>query len=136
MSTVCDHCGYKSSDVRPGGGISEKGAEIKLKVQELPDLRRDVIKSETASVQIPELQFEILEGSLGSLITTVEGVLARVKDELGRCCSLQLMLLHSILYCSSESTFVLGAGQFNMCFLGSDSSPGCIASSLGIQLMR
>lgn len=86
MSTACDHCGYKSSDLRPGGGISEKGKEVRLDVQEAGDLRRDVIKSETATIQIPELRFEMLQGSLGSLITTVEGVLARVKDELGRYC--------------------------------------------------
>lgn len=82
MSTQCDVCGYKNSDVRSGSAISEKGKMVTLKVQELADLQRDVIKAETAAVLVPELDFEITSGSLGSLITTVEGVLQRVKREL------------------------------------------------------
>lgn len=84
MSTQCEACGYKNSDVRSGGAISERGRMVTLKVQELTDLQRDVIKAETAAVLVPEIDLEITRGSLGSLITTVEGVLQRVKRELGK----------------------------------------------------
>ena len=35
------------------------------------DLKRDVIKSDTASVEIPELELELSHGSLGGVYTTV-----------------------------------------------------------------
>ena len=41
------------------------------------DLRRDVLKSETASVEVPELELEVTTGTLGGLITTVEGLLLK-----------------------------------------------------------
>jgi zinc finger protein len=35
------------------------------------DLKRDVIKSDTASVEVPELELELSHGSLGGVYTTV-----------------------------------------------------------------
>ena len=43
------------------------------------DLSRDVIKSDTAEVSIPELDLHITTGSLGGLITTVEGLATSVQ---------------------------------------------------------
>ena len=43
------------------------------------DLSRDVIKSDTAEVAIPELDLHITTGSLGGLITTVEGLATSVQ---------------------------------------------------------
>ncbi len=59
MSFTCEFCGSRSTDVKPGGGISEKGKKITLKVTELKDLERDLYKSETAKLIIPELDFEL-----------------------------------------------------------------------------
>jgi len=53
MSDSCDVCGYKSSEIKGGGAISERGRAITLHVSEQDDLRRDVIKADTALVRCP-----------------------------------------------------------------------------------
>ena len=78
----CDICGYKTTSVRGGGGISEKGTRFTLSVENEDDLNRDVFKSETSKVVIPELGFETGEGSLGSMFTTVEGVIDKICTQL------------------------------------------------------
>ena len=50
MSDSCDVCGYKSSEIKGGGAISDRGRLITLRVSEQEDLRRDVIKADSASV--------------------------------------------------------------------------------------
>lgn len=159
MSNACDACGYRDSEIKPGGGFSEKGQSITLQVRiriakqlwqasgtasgtgmktvyvlmpcamaagalkcrlqwcfvassartadgnplmpcpvsgpsfckcssirivskqvtEQEDLSRDVIKSDTAEISIPELDLHITTGSLGGLITTVEGLATSVQ---------------------------------------------------------
>lgn len=63
MSNACDLCGYRSSDIKAGGGVSEKGSHIVLDVSEQADLRRDVIKAESASISIPEADLEVTTGA-------------------------------------------------------------------------
>nr|XP_027201314.1 zinc finger protein ZPR1-like [Dermatophagoides pteronyssinus] len=46
------------------------------------DLQRDFLKSEYASVAIPELQLTLEEGSLGGMYTTVEGLLKKLAEEI------------------------------------------------------
>ena len=83
MANVCDHCGYRDSEVKSAGGISEKGQRITLKMTDSDmDLDRDILKSETASVNIPELEVELTCGSLGGRFTTIEGLLHQIKDQL------------------------------------------------------
>ncbi|GAU47287.1 hypothetical protein TSUD_94770 [Trifolium subterraneum] len=74
MASTCDACGYRNSEVKPGGRIPEKGKKITLNVKNIKDLSRDVIKSDTASVKVPELDLELASGTLGGLVTTVEGL--------------------------------------------------------------
>lgn len=45
MSTNCDMCGYRDNEVKSGGAISEKGKKITLKVDDIEDLGRDVLKA-------------------------------------------------------------------------------------------
>ena len=78
----CDECGYKTTEVNGGGGISEKGTKYILSVESEEDLNRDVFKSETSKICIPEIGFESDEGSMGSLFTTVEGIIDKVCDQL------------------------------------------------------
>ena len=47
-------------------------ALVPSQVQEADDLRRDVIKAESAAVHVPELDMELGIGTLGGLVTTVE----------------------------------------------------------------
>lgn len=82
MSTVCDHCGYKSNEVKTGGAIPEKGKRITLKVTDPEDLARDILKSETCGLNIPELNLDLTPGTLGGRFTTIEGLLTQVLEEL------------------------------------------------------
>ena len=52
---------------------------LPLQVSQPEDLSRDVIKSDTAEVYIEELDLRMSTGSLGGLITTVEGLLTSVQ---------------------------------------------------------
>ncbi|KAN0034242.1 hypothetical protein ACTFIV_000735 [Dictyostelium citrinum] len=82
MAFSCDECGYKTNEIKPGGAISEKGKHITLRVESIEDLSRDILKSDTANVIIPELEIEVTHGSLGGKFTTVEGLVTIIKEEL------------------------------------------------------
>lgn len=82
MATNCEHCGYKSNEVKAGGSISDKGRRITLRLTEAEDLSRDILKSETCGLSIPEIDLELTQGTLGGRFTTVEGLLRQVHDEL------------------------------------------------------
>ncbi|KAG8481350.1 hypothetical protein CXB51_026281 [Gossypium anomalum] len=74
MASTCDACGYRNSELKPGGAIPDMGKRITLSVKNINDLSRDVIKSDTASVKVPELDLELASGTLGGVVTTVEGL--------------------------------------------------------------
>ncbi len=78
----CQVCGYKTTEVKGGGGISEKATRYTLQVSSAADLNRDVFKSETAQIKIPEVGFETDTGSMGSMFTTVEGLVDRIATSL------------------------------------------------------
>ena len=82
MATVCEHCGYRTNDVKTGGEIPEKGQRITLRVERVEDLSRDILKSETCALRSPELDLEVQPGTLGGRFTTVEGLLTQVRDQL------------------------------------------------------
>lgn len=82
MSSICDHCGYKSNEVKTGGAIPEKGRKITLYCDEPDDLSRDILKGENCKMSIPELSLDIQEGTLGGRFTTLEGLLRQVYEEL------------------------------------------------------
>lgn len=82
MSFTCEHCGYKSNEVKVGGEISQKGKKITLVVDNIEDLNRDLFKSDTATISIPELDFFMQPGSLGSLYTTVEGLVEKLLESM------------------------------------------------------
>ncbi|RYO95973.1 hypothetical protein DL765_011711 [Monosporascus sp. GIB2] len=82
MSTVCEDCGYRSNDVKTGGEIPELGKKITLKVESAEDLARDILKSESCSLECPELSLQVNPGTLGGRFTTVEGLLTQVRDDL------------------------------------------------------
>ncbi|KAF2430576.1 zinc finger protein-like protein zpr1 [Tothia fuscella] len=82
MSTVCDHCGYRSNEVKTGGEIPEKGRKITVKVEKKEDLSRDILKSEACALSCPELDLSVEPGTLGGRFTTIEGLLTQVRDDL------------------------------------------------------
>ncbi|CAF1774011.1 hypothetical protein Bca4012_045529 [Brassica carinata] len=84
MASTCEDCGYRNSELKPGGAIPEKGKKITLSVKNIADLSRDVIKSDTAGVKIPELDLELAGGTLGGMVTTVEGLVTQIRESLAR----------------------------------------------------
>lgn len=44
MCTVCDACGYRTNEVKPGGGVESQGTTITVKVSTPEDLNRDILK--------------------------------------------------------------------------------------------
>jgi zinc finger protein len=82
MSTACEHCGYRSNEVKTGGEVPEKGRRITLKVQTKEDLYRDILKSESAVLSCPELQLRVEPGTMGGRFTTVEGILTQIRRDL------------------------------------------------------
>ncbi|KIY66478.1 zf-ZPR1-domain-containing protein [Cylindrobasidium torrendii FP15055 ss-10] len=82
MATSCDRCGYRDNEVKSGGAISEQGKRIILKVEDSEDLSRDILKSETGGLRIPEIDLVLTHGTLGGRFTTLEGILNQVYEEL------------------------------------------------------
>lgn len=82
MSTNCEHCGYKSNEVKTGGAIPTHGNKVTLKVTDPEDLARDILKSETCGLTVPELNLDLTPGTLGGRFTTIEGLLQQVYEEL------------------------------------------------------
>ncbi|KAF2461218.1 zinc finger protein-like protein zpr1 [Lineolata rhizophorae] len=82
MSTVCEHCGYRSNEVKTGGEVPEKGRRITLEVRTSLDLGRDILKSESCAMNCPELSLAVEPGTMGGRFTTVEGLLTQVRDDL------------------------------------------------------
>lgn len=90
MATTCDLCGYRNSELKAGGEIPRKGKKITLSVRNIEDLSRDVIKSDTAAVKVPELDLELGSGTMGGMVTTVEGLITKISESLGRVHGFQL----------------------------------------------
>lgn len=110
MSTVCDHCGYKSNEVKTGGEIPDHGTKITLYCDDPEDLARDILKSETCGMSIPELSLDLTPGTLGGRFTTIEGLLRQVRDE-----------LHSRVYTqTSDSMAPETKARWNVFFDGLD----------------
>lgn len=93
--------------MKSGGAIEPQGTRITLRITDPSDMTRDILKvrclwvpalpwggaqwphrahrvlplqSETCSVEIPELEFELGMGALGGKFTTLEGLLKDIRD--------------------------------------------------------
>jgi zinc finger protein len=82
MCTVCETCGNRTSEVKSGSGIEDKGIRFTLKITDPSDLNRDMLKSETASIEIPEIDFFVNSGTLGGKFTTLEGIIKDFREQL------------------------------------------------------
>ena len=81
-TTQCDLCGYHTNDVKTGGEVPEKGKRIWLDVKRSEDLSRDILKSETCLLKVPECRLDVQPGTMGGRFTTVEGLLTQMRDDL------------------------------------------------------
>ncbi|CAH1363707.1 unnamed protein product [Tenebrio molitor] len=82
MATTCDVCGHRSNEVKSGGGIEPTGVHIEVDINGRGDFSRDILKSETCDLKIPQLKLEVGPHALGGRFTTVEGLLVAVKEQL------------------------------------------------------
>lgn len=82
MAFTCAECGYRDNEIKGGGAIPAEGTLVRLRVEGKEDFTRDVLKSDTAGVHIPELDLEITQGSLGGFFTSVEGLLEKIRAHL------------------------------------------------------
>lgn len=57
-SFECNHCGNKNTGFQPGQ-VQEQGVRYELAVESEKDLSRQVVKSDYATVSVPELELEI-----------------------------------------------------------------------------
>ena len=60
--------------------MSKKGLRMTLRVETPEDLNRDIFKSDSAVVRIPEIGLELAEGCMGSFYSTIEGFLDKIVD--------------------------------------------------------
>ena len=82
MCTICESCGVRSSEVKSGTGIEPKGVRFTLKVTDASDMNRDLLKSDSASFEIPEIEFFMNSGTLGGKFTTIEGLHNNCREQL------------------------------------------------------
>ncbi|KAM6157666.1 zinc finger protein ZPR1 isoform 2-T2 [Rhynchocyon petersi] len=80
MATNCDNCGHRTNEVKSGSAVEPLGTRITLHVTDPSDMTRDLLKSETCSVEIPELEFELGMAVLGGKFTTLEGLLKDIRE--------------------------------------------------------
>lgn len=76
----CEDCGFKSDEVQLAGQYDSQGVRLRLVVPlgDAATLGRQVLKSDTATISVPELEFEIGAGSyvpFAGNLTTVADVL-------------------------------------------------------------
>lgn len=74
MAFNCAFCGVATNEIKTGGEMSQKGKKMTLQVSNPDDLRRDVFKSESARLFIPEIDLELDYGTLGGVYSTIEGL--------------------------------------------------------------
>ncbi len=92
----CDTCGYRKSNV--GLTRVEKAKRLKISVNTERELKTLVIKSSTARIEIPELGIEIIPGPAAEgYITTVEGVLERILDNIPAECFNESHECHNVV---------------------------------------
>jgi len=68
--------------VKSGSGIEPQGVRIEVTITGKEDFSRDLLKSETCDMEIPELELEVGPTILGGRFTTVEGIIAAMKEQL------------------------------------------------------
>ncbi|XP_077284201.1 zinc finger protein Zpr1 [Arctopsyche grandis] len=82
MATTCDSCGHRTNEVKSGGGIEPLGVRMEVKIRNKLDFSRDVLKSDTCSLIIPELELESGPRSLCGRFTTIEGLITAMRTQL------------------------------------------------------
>ncbi|KAG6878892.1 hypothetical protein C0992_006829 [Termitomyces sp. T32_za158] len=81
MSFRCEHCGTTNNEIQSAGAIQEQGTAYTARILARSDLDRQIIRSPSCEVVIPELELTLPPTSRGQL-TTVEGLVRNVYADL------------------------------------------------------
>uniref|UniRef100_A0A8I5R173 Zinc finger protein 259 n=1 Tax=Papio anubis TaxID=9555 RepID=A0A8I5R173_PAPAN len=76
-SFSCEHCGWNNTEIQSAGRVQDQGVRYTLTVRAPEDMNREVVKTDSATTRIPELDFEIPAFSQKGALTTVEGLITR-----------------------------------------------------------
>lgn len=76
----CEHCGNRNNEVQFGGSLQDLGVKYTLTCHDMKSLNRSAVKSEFATIYIPELDFEIPPQTQKGSIKTIEGFLMAAAD--------------------------------------------------------
>ncbi|XP_042235122.1 zinc finger protein ZPR1-like isoform X2 [Homarus americanus] len=82
MAMHCEACGHRTNEVKSGTGVSDMGKRITLRLTDPSDLARDILKSETCELKIPDLDLHVGGGLIGGKFTTLEGLLNDIHEDL------------------------------------------------------
>ncbi|KAH9852116.1 zf-ZPR1-domain-containing protein [Lenzites betulinus] len=80
MSFRCEHCGFNNNEVQSAGEIRPEGAMYTIHVLAREDLNRQIVKSNTCTVIIPEFELTIPPGR--GQLTTIEGLIRDIMIDL------------------------------------------------------
>jgi zinc finger protein len=80
MSFSCEKCGFQNNQVQPAGSYQPKGVHYELRLTEMADFARQVVKSDTATVKFIEIDIEVPAGR--GQLTNVEGLLSTIIEDL------------------------------------------------------
>lgn len=88
-SFVCEECGERNNEVTFGGEIQLQGCKITLNVITPDDLNRQIVKSDSATLKLVEIDLEIPSVTQKGEINTIEGILKSIENNLsldqGKC---------------------------------------------------
>lgn len=85
---------------------------MNLIVNSPQDLNRQIIKSDFASLKIPEIEFEIPELTQKSILTTVEGVLERISENIQS--DIQLRQQYDPELCDKLKDFLIKVNELRL----------------------
>ncbi|KAB5586001.1 ZPR1 zinc-finger domain-containing protein [Coniochaeta sp. 2T2.1] len=80
MSFHCDECGFQNNEIQAANEYQSHGARYELRLRDMADFERQVVKSDTATVKFVELDVEVPPGR--GQLTNIEGLLSTVIDDL------------------------------------------------------
>lgn len=81
-SFACEECGYKNSEVQFGGKLADFGVKMVCQIISPTHLNRLIVKSEYASIKIPELNVDIPPLTQSGTMNTVEGIINKMIEGL------------------------------------------------------
>lgn len=130
VSQTCTSCKARNVSVSVGETRTvHTPTKITLEVSSVVDLERDIVKSETSRVEIPELGLELEPGTLGNRYSTLESLLSAIVEDMSSAMLFAgvegglesfLSTLEDLRTVNTPWTIILD-DEFGRCFVGGPS---------------